>query len=89
MKNRCQAKIYDKWAWGQCSRDAKVEHGGKWYCEAHDSIRIKEKREEQTIRREEDKEFKEKQDRKEVMEEYFKGVSTEEIKKLIANGWRG
>ena len=50
MTERCSQKMFADWHRSQCSRNAKVERNGRWYCTQHDPERVAAKNEERDER---------------------------------------
>lgn len=85
--DRCSARVSDGWRDHQCSRIAKIKQEDKWYCGTHNPVRIKEKRESKLEKWSKEQAVRQSDwDRVKAMRQYFDGVSTERIQRLIVMG---
>ena len=80
----CCASVWGGWSSHHCGKPAKIEHKGGYYCGIHDPIRKETERIERDKKYDERwKRIQESDKRNTLIHEYFNGISTEEIQKLV------
>ena len=86
-KKGCIAEFMTSGGWRMqsCSRTGKIERNGKFYCGIHDPMKVKARRDAAQKKWDDKWKVQEaKLERVKAMSEYFEGVSTKEIKKMVA-----
>ena len=44
---KCSKQVFDGWRFHPCHNNAKIKREGKWYCNMHDPVMIKKRRDKQ------------------------------------------